>query len=448
MSTSDNTTQKFRLIPAIRKGWSFVSEDVWKYKSDNVLIHIIKTLNLSIRCFFNEQIQQRASALTYHSMISIVPALVVLIAISKGFGFYSAIENLLYDSVPAQRDALQYAFTFVDAYMGQLHSGIFVGIGLILLLWALIALLSNIETTFNDLWNVPNRKFTRRITDYMAVFIILPILLIASSGMSLFVNTLLDKLPYFSSFGQYVMQFSSYVLSWLLFTAAYIFLPNTKVKFKHAFVAGVICGTVFNLFQWIYLSGQIWVSKYNAVYGSFAFLPLLMLWMQLSWIICLVGVVLSYSSQNVFNYEFEKDIKHISPQYYKQVLTVIMAIILKRRNEGKEPLSCYEISQRYRLPMPLVTRAINNLAAVDLLAPTPINNDFAYIATTDSNILTIGYLLRKIEEYGNKNFVYSLSEIETENNTLNNVMENYYKEGDKSLVIDLPIPQELEPIKN
>lgn len=447
MSASDNTTQKFQLIPALRKGWSFVSEDVWKCKSNNVFIHIIKTLNLSIRCFLNEQIQQRASALTYHSLLSIVPALVVLIAISKGFGFYDAIENLLYDGVPAQRDALQYAFTFVDAYMEQLHNGIFVGIGLILLLWVLFSLLSNIENTFNDLWNVPNRKLTRRITDFMAVFIILPILLIASSGMSLFVNTLLDELPYFSSLGQHIMQFSSYVLSWLLFTAAYIFLPNTKVKFKHAFVAGIICGTLFNLFQWLYLTGQIWVSKYNAVYGSFAFLPLLMLWMQFSWLICLVGVVLSYSSQNVFNYEFEKDIKHISPNYYKEVLTIIMAIILKRRHEGKEPLSCYEISQRYRLPMPLVTRAVNNLAAVDLLAPTPIGNDFAYIATIDSNILTIGYLLRKIDEYGNKHFVYSINEIETQNTVFNNVAESYYKEGDKSLVIDLPTPQEIEPIK-
>lgn len=448
MSTSNNTSQWSRLILAIRKGWQFVSEDVWKCKDNNVFIHIIKTLNLSVRCFLNEQIQQRASALTYHSLLSIVPALVVLIAISKGFGFYTAVENLLYDSIPAQRDALQYAFTFVDAYMEQMHNGIFVGIGLIVLLWTLINLLSNIENTFNDLWNVPNRKLTRRITDYMAVFIILPILLVASSGMSLFVNTLLDKLPYFSSLGQYVMQFSSYVLSWLLFAAAYIFLPNTKVKFKHAFVSGIICGTAFNLFQWLYLSGQIWVSKYNAVYGSFAFLPLLMLWMQLSWLICLVGVVLSYSSQNVFNFEFEKDIKHISRSYYEQVLAIIMAIIMKRRRDEKEPLSCYEISQLYQLPMPLVTRAVNDLAAVELLAPTPIGDDFAYIATTDSNMLTIGYMMRKVNEYGHKDFVYSLNEIEVCNSMLGNLVEHYYKEGEKSLVIDLPTPQEVELTKH
>lgn len=445
-NTSNIASQWNRLILAIRKGWSFVSEDVWKCKSNNVFIHIIKTLNLSVRCFLNEQLQQRAAALTFHSMLSVVPALVVLIAISRGFGFYTALENLLYDSIPAQRSALQYAFTFVDAYMEQMHNGIFVGIGLILLLWALIALLSNIENTFNDLWNVPNRKLARRITDYMAVFILIPILLIASSGMSLFVNTLLDKLPYFSSLGQYIMQFSSYVLAWLLFAATYKLLPNTKVKIKHALVSGIICGTAFNLFQWLYLSGQIWVSKYNAIYGSFAFLPLLMLWMQLSWLICLIGVVLSYSSQNVFNFEFEKDIKHISRNYYENVLAVIMAIILKRRNEGKEPLSCYDLSQHYQLPMPLVTRAVNDLMAVDLVAPTPIGNDFAYIATVDSNTLTVGYMMRKIDNYGRQDFVSSLHTQQSAQATLDTIVESYYKEGDKSLVIDLPTPQEIETI--
>ena len=445
-NTSNIASQWNRLILAIRKGWSFVSEDVWKCKSNNVFIHIIKTLNLSVRCFLNEQLQQRAAALTFHSMLSVVPALVVLIAISRGFGFYTALENLLYDSIPAQRSALQYAFTFVDAYMEQMHNGIFVGIGLILLLWALITLLSNIENTFNDLWNVPNRKLARRITDYMAVFILIPILLIASSGMSLFVNTLLDKLPYFSSLGQYIMQFSSYVLAWLLFAATYKLLPNTKVKIKHALVSGIICGTAFNLFQWLYLSGQIWVSKYNAIYGSFAFLPLLMLWMQLSWLICLIGVVLSYSSQNVFNFEFEKDIKHISRNYYENVLAVIMAIILKRRNEGKEPLSCYDLSQHYQLPMPLVTRAVNDLMAVDLVAPTPIGNDFAYIATVDSNILTVGYMMRKIDNYGHQDFVSSLQTQQSAQATLDTIVESYYKEGDKSLVIDLPTPQEIENI--
>ena len=444
MSTPKFIDHWNKMTLAIRKGWAFVSEDVWKCRSNNVFIHIIKTLNLTIRCFLNEQLQQRSSALTFRTLLAIVPALVVILAIGKGFGFYSIIEEQLYIAFPAHHNALQYAFSFVDSYIEQMHTGVFIGVGIILLLWTLITLMSDIENTFNDLWNVPNRKLARRITDYMATFILLPILLLLSNGMSIFASTLLDKIPYISSLGQYIMQFSSYVLSWIFFTLAYMLLPNVKVKFKHAIFSGIICGTAFNVFQWIYLSGQIWVSKYNAIYGSFAFLPLLLLWLQLSWLICLIGIVLSYSSQNVFNFDYEKDIKNISRNYYEQVLLTIMAIILTRRRDNKEALTCYELSQAYMIPMPLVSRAINDLLHIDLIAPTPINNDYAYISTIDSHQLTIGHLLRLIDEKGSKDFVESISNNSASNSILQQINQYCYDNANKTLVADIPIPDEIQ----
>lgn len=444
MSAPKITDKWNNLILAIRKGWSFVSEDVWKCRSNNIFIHIIKTVNLSVRCFLNEMLQQRASALTFRTLLAIVPALVVLIAIGKGFGFNSIIEEQLHIALPGHNDALQYAFTFVNGYIDQMHSGIFVGIGIVLLLWTVITLMSDIESTFNDLWNVPNRTLTRRITDYLAMFILMPILLLLSNGMSIFATTLFDKIPYISSLGQHIMQASSYVLSWGFFALAYKLLPNAKVKFKHAIISGIICGTAFNLFQWIYLSGQIWVSKYNAIYGSFAFLPLLLLWMQLSWLICLIGVVLSYSSQNVFNFDYEKDIKNISRNYYERVLITIMAIIITRRRNGKEALTCSELAHNYIIPIQLVSRAINDLLHIELIAPTPVKNDYAYIATIDSNSLTIGELLRRIDENGSKDFVDSISNNTIENDILSNINNTCYNNAQHTLVADMPIPQEIE----
>ncbi|MBR3951812.1 MAG: YihY/virulence factor BrkB family protein [Bacteroidaceae bacterium] len=444
MSTSKFIDNWNKIILAIRKSWAFVSEDVWKCHSNNIFIHIIKTINLSVRCFLNEMLQQRASALTYRTLLAIVPALVVLIAVGKGFGFHSIIEEQLHIAFPAHNDALKYAFTFVNSYIDQMHSGIFVGIGIILLLWTLITLMSDIENTFNDLWNVPNRKLTRRITDYMAMFILMPILLLLSNGMSIFATTLLDKIPYISSLGQHIMQLSSYVLSWGFFTLAYKLLPNAKVKIKHALISGIICGTTFNLFQWMYLSGQIWVSKYNAIYGSFAFLPLLLLWLQLSWLICLIGVVLSYSSQNVFNFDYEKDIKNISRSYYERVLITIMSIIITRRRNGQEALTCSDLSHYYMIPIQLVSRAINDLLHIELIAPTPIKNDFAYIATIDSDKLTVGELLRLIDDKGSKNFVESISNSTIENDILQQINNYCYDNADKTLVIDIPTPKEIE----
>lgn len=432
------------MILAIRKGWSFVSEDVWKCHSNNIFIHIIKTINLSVRCFLNEMLQQRASALTFRTLLAIVPALVVLIAIGKGFGFYSIIEKQLYVVFPAHDSALNYAFTFVDGYIDQMQSGLFVGIGIILLLWTLITLMSDIENTFNDLWNVPNRKLARRITDYLALFILMPILLLLSNGLSIFATTLLDKIPYISSLAQHIMQVSSYVLSWGFFALAYKLLPNAKVKYKHAIISGIICGTAFNIFQWIYLSGQIWVSKYNAIYGSFAFLPLLLLWMQFSWLICLIGVVLSYSSQNVFNFDYEKDIKNISRNYYERVLITIMAIIITRRRSGKDALTCSELAHTYVIPIQLVSRAINDLLHIELIAPTPVKNDFAYISTVDSHDLTIGQLLQLIDEHGSKDFVDSISHKVAPNDILDSINHTCYANARQTLVADIAIPNEVE----
>ena len=444
MSTSNFSDKWYKLILAIRKGWFFVSEDVWKCRSNNVFIHIIKTLNLSVRCFLNEQLQQRSSALTFRTLLAIVPALVVILAIGRGFGFYSILEEQLFIAFPAHKDALEYAFTFVNGYMQQMQSGVFIGIGIVLLLWTLITLFSDIENTFNELWNVPNRKLARRITDYLAMFIFLPILLLISNGMSIFASTLLDKIPYISSLGQYIMQFSSYVLSWIFFTIAYMLFPNVKVKFKHAIVSGIICGTAFNIFQWLFLSGQIWVSKYNAIYGSFAFLPLLLLWIQLSWLICLIGIVLSYSSQNGFNFDYEKDIKNISRNYYERVLITIMAIILTRRRDNKEALTCYEMSQIYKIPIQLVSRAINDLSSIELVAPTPVKNDYAYIATIDSSELSLGYLLQRIDEKGSKDFVDSINAHMGKNDVLNKVNTICYESSYQTLVINIPIPQETD----
>lgn len=432
-----------KLLLAMRQGWRFVSEDVWKFKSNNIFVHIIKTLNLSIRCFMNEQLQQRASALTYRTLLAIVPATALLLALGKGFGFNNILESHLAQALPFKHEQLEYFFNFVDAYMEEMKAGVFVGIGVVLLLWLLVNLLDEIVKTFNKLWSVPNRKLVRRLSDYLAMFFVLPLLLLASNAMSIFVSTALDN-TLLSSMTQYIMHFLSYVLSWLLFTAVYMLLPNTKVKFKHAFVSGIICGTAFNISQWIYLSGQIWVSKYNAVYGSFAFLPLLMLWIQVAWLICLIGVVLSYSSQNVYNYEFQKEVRQISPRYYDKVVVIIMSIILQRKREGKHPMTCHELSYHYQIPVQLVSRAITDMTQADLLLPTPVEKDFAYIATVDSDVVTVEYLLQRIKQYGCENFVDTIDNLPADEVKVIDDYVYHSNEAGKRLLVDLAIPQETD----
>ena len=173
-------------------------------------------------------------------------------------------------------------------------------------------------------------------------------------------------------------------------------------------------------------------------------MPLLLLWIQLSWLICLIGIVLSYSSQNVFNFDYEKDIKNISRNYYERVLITIMAIILTRRRDNKEALTCYEMSQTYKIPIQLVSRAINDLSSIELVAPTPVKNDYAYIATIDSSELSLGYLLQRIDEKGSKDFVDSINAHMGKNDVLNKVNTICYESSYQTLVINIPIPQETD----
>lgn len=348
----------------------FVTEDIWRITENEVsglkelYINAIKTVILAIRGFMNDNLTVKASALTYNTMLAIVPLLAVLLGIAKGFGFQETVRQELLNYFPSQTLELDKAFLFVESYLTQAQGGVIIGIGLILLLYTVISLISSIEETFNEIWQIKkSRPWYRKISDYLALFLILPILMTTSSGMSIFISTAQN-----SFFSQYVfltpvveriLSLTPYLITILVFTGIYIALPNTKVRFLNGLVAGTISGCAFQFFQYLFISGQIWVSKYNAIYGSFAVLPLLLLWLQLSWLICLFGAELSYASQNVKKFSFERDSKNISRRY-KDFLTLLIASLIVKRfeKEGVPPYTADELSNTYRIPIRITTQIL------------------------------------------------------------------------------------------
>ena len=271
----------------------FVTYDIWRITENEVsglkefYINTIKTILLAIRGFRDENLQTRASALTYSTLLAIVPFLAVLVGIAKGFGFQNNVREELFAYFPGHEAELDKAFEFVDSYLAQAQGGVIIGIGLIFLFYIVINLISSIEDTFNDIWQInKSRAWYRKISDYLALFLLLPILMIISSGMSIFISTLqnsfLSQYVIFTPLVEAFFKIAPYVITALAFTGLYIFLPNTKVRFVNGFIAGVVAGATFQFFQVLYISGQIWVSKYNAISGSFAALPILLLWLQLS----------------------------------------------------------------------------------------------------------------------------------------------------------------------
>ncbi len=396
--------------------WKFVTVDIWRITDAEVKgmrqtgYNFLKTILLAIRRYNEDQLQRKAAALTYSTLLSIVPMLAIMFAIAKGFGFNNILTSQLLNYFPGQKEILTQALTWVNSYMQQVQGGIFMGIGIVLLLWTVLNLVSNIENCFNEIWMVKKgRSYYRQVTDYFSLMLLAPVFIICSSGLSIFVSTTFSTLSQYhliTPFAAIFFKLAPFVVTIFMFTGIYIFLPNTKVRFKSAFYAGIFAGIAFQSFQYLYISGQIWVSKYNAIYGSFAALPLLLLWLQLSWVICLLGAELAYASQNIRAYEFEADSKNITRRY-KDFLTIsIMSVITKRFAAGERAVSANKISSDYKIPTRLTTRILIELMEMKFINEVidEDNHEICYQPSIDIASITVGGILNKIDQSGSEFF--------------------------------------------
>nr|WP_129734646.1 YihY/virulence factor BrkB family protein [Parabacteroides goldsteinii] len=430
----------------------FVTYDIWRITENEVsglkeiYINTIKTVILAIRGFNSENLQTKASALTYSTLLAIVPLLAVLLGIAKGFGFQEAVQQELFDYFPRQEQELSEAFKFVERYLAQAQGGVIIGVGLILLFYTVINLISSIEDTFNDIWQIQkSRPWHRKISDYLALFLILPVLMTASSGLSIFMSTLqnsfLSSYVFFTPLVEFFLNIAPFIITIMVFTALYVSLPNTKVKFVNGLVAGILAGSAFQFFQFIYISGQIWVNKYNAIYGSFAALPLLLLWLQLSWLICLFGAELSYASQNVKKFSFERDSKNISRRYKDFLTLLIASLIVKRFVKGERPYTADELSDDYRIPIRITTEILYLLTELHIIIEVNYENDervVYYQPAIDVNKISVSYLLTKMDEYGSENFKIDTSCLFTKEwHTLLKTREDMIKANNNILLKDL-----------
>ncbi|MDR0835616.1 MAG: YihY/virulence factor BrkB family protein [Tannerella sp.] len=375
-------------------------------------IHITKTIILAIRGYNRDNIDTRASALTYSTILAIVPLLAVVVGVATGFGMRETVRTSVYTYFPGHKNELSKAFDFAENYLSMSQGGVFIGIGLIILFYTVYNLISTIEFTFNEIWQVKQqRSLKRKITDYMAMFVVLPAMLAISSGLSLFIstlsNTFLQEYLFLTPVSDFFLHLAPYVITFFFFTALYMIVPNTKVKFLNALAAGFVVGCAFQVFQNLYINGVIWVSKYNAIYGSFAALPLLFLWLQLSWLITLFGAEIAYASQNVKKFSFERDSKNVSRRY-KDFLTILIVSIIAKRFENREkPLTADELSDVTKIPIRLTTDILYLLTELSIITEIRNTEDESaiyYQPAFDINKLTISFLLSKIDGFGSENF--------------------------------------------
>ena len=402
---------------------NFLQTDIWRIRlknyprSKSFFLRHLRVIVLAVRGFDENRCKFRASALTFFSMLSIVPVIAMMFGLAKGFGLEQRVKTEVLKKMQGQEEVAQRIITFADSLLENASGGVIAGIGVVILFWAVIKLLSNIENSFNDIWGVKiPRSIGRKFSDYLSIILICPFLLVISSSATVVISSqvavIIDKFAFFKALGPFIMfllKLLPYCTIWIVFTFIFIFMPNTKVKLKSGLLAGVVAGTIFQVIQWIYINFQIGVAKYGAIYGSFAALPLFLLWLQTSWLVVLFGAEISFAHQNVETYEFEPDSLSVSFSFKKLLSLLITHRVIINFCNGERAYDAAAISHSFEIPIRLVRQILFELVGSGILSEikNESNKDVSYQPAIDVGKLTIKYVVEALEKRGNSSIPVS-----------------------------------------
>jgi len=397
----------------------FFKEEIWshdltsKSRRRTFLIRQSRIYILAFKGFFEDRAAVRAAALTYFTMLSMVPIFAIAFAIARNFGFEDMLHRFINNNMSEQEEVMNWLTGMVDNLLLETKEGLVAGIGGVILFWSVIQVLNNIEASFNDIWQIRKaRSPMRKFSDYLAIMIITPFAIGLSGSFLVKMQTTAEELEYLKPLVVSLMKAVPYLSMWLLFTLVYIVMPNTKVKFRHALIAGIIAGTAALLFQTLYRDLQIGVMRWGTLYGTIAFIPLFLMWLQITWLIVLMGAELSFAYQNIENYEFEENALNLSHNN-KRILTLLISHqIIKNFEEGVDPWNTEALSHELGIPIRLVNELVYELVEAGILAELAADNpkERSYQPAVDINKITVEYIYNQMELVGGDHMIVTESD--------------------------------------
>ena len=389
--------------------WNLNNEKESKRK--RIILRQFRIFRLAFKGFTEDRVQVRASALTYYTMLSIVPIAAMVFGIAKAFGFDERLRTSIMQSFESQQEVSIWVLNFADKYISNIKGGVIASIGVIILLWTVMRLLSNIELSFNDIWQIKKaRAMSRKMSDYISLVIIGPVLIAASFSINVFLEQQIassgEGLPLIGYIGKalsLILKIVPYIFMWLVFMLVYIIMPNTRVKVGSALIGGIVAGTLFQVFQLIYINFQSRLFNYGEVYGSFAALPLFLVWMQVSWLIVLFGAEVAFANQNVGHYEAESQSYKISHHMKSTVTLLLVKHIALNFRDSQPPLTSELLADKLDLPVRLVRDILFELTEVGIISETVTADvkQHGYQPATDTDKLSVNYVLSALERRGN-----------------------------------------------
>ncbi len=430
--------------------------DLWRFRGATLRgrrgfgLRALRIFILSFREFASDKCSLRASALTFYSLLSIVPVFAMAFGVAKGFGMEKILKEKLLENPQGQQEVVTRIIQFSENLLQTTQVGIIAGIGLVLLFWSVIQVLTNIENSFNDIWAIKKpRSLGQKLTDYLALMLIAPVFFVTASSATVFIVSQAKMITREGGVLEFLgpvlfigLQLLPFVVFWGLLTYLYLFLPNGKIQFKSALLGGLVAGVVYQAVQWAYIYFQIGASNAGAVYGTFAALPLFLIWLQTSWLIVLYGAELAFAHQNEARFEFEPDCLNASEEFKKLLALRVAQVCVNRFADGLRPLSSEEIAEQLEMPIRLTHELLDRLTKANVLnvAQGEDERQRHYQPARDIGEMTLQFVIREMEKAGTKDIpVAETPELENLRASLDAFDEVLRNHSENTLLKDLNV---------
>jgi len=332
----------------------------------------------------------------------------MVVAIARAFGLDSLLQSHVWANPGRQTAFVERMLRFADSALKGMNNGYVAGIGVVVLLWTVTSALSNIEYSFDQIWEVARpRGLVRRVTDYIAMIVVGTALLLVSLGLGIAlqsqVGTLSTSLgiPYFSLVMLYVLRVVRFFLLWILFTSGYLIMPNMRVRIRSAIFGGLLGAAIYVLVEWLYLTFQIGVIHRGTAVGGFAAMPLFLAWVQVTWMIVLFGAELAFSEEHAETYGFAPDYTRLTGHTRRLLQLRVMHLLVRSFEQGKGSLTSAQISGQVEIPIRLLRRLLKDLVNVRLVSRTVARDErrVAYQPAHGADRLTLGYVIDALDTY-------------------------------------------------
>lgn len=390
----------------------FFTTDIWQMAVGGDLRHEhrrgtlwLKTFMVAVRHFYRKNLFMRdVPALTFATLMAIVPVVALIFAIAKMMGSDFYVEEWLRSTFEAQPVVADTLVTFATKYLEHTKSGYIVGVGVGVMLYTVFVLMQKIELAFNKIWHTrKGRSVWRMLVDYSGIFLFLVAMIFISTGMAIVLRMTANTLEgwlHTGSLTRYMLSVVPYVALIMLFFLLFKAVPSVRVHWRTAIVPAIASGVAMAILQFYYFKLQIGLTGYNVIYGSFAALPLFLLWLEFSWAICLLGVELCYAIQNLSQFDYNMQVYDLSHEQHLAACAIVMKHVCQYYADDQRCLTAEELQRASQLPQQLVDYTIQRLLDIDLLRLyRDRHHRLRYTPSTDIYQITVGLLLQRIDQY-------------------------------------------------